>query len=153
LPLLGKAVDCKEIKVGTEIPKLVVEISFVKMVMYCGATWDFARFHYDPEFVHEFGFTKPVLDPQMHGAFAARMLSDWLMERGRIRKLGLRYGSPCFLGDTITYGGEVTRKHKADNVEYVDCVLKAQNSRGEHPMTGEASLLFHEEGKGGTTSR
>lgn len=145
--------DCKDIKVGTEIPKLVVEISFVKIVMYCGATWDFARFHYDPEFVHEFGFAQPVLDPQMHGAFAARMLSDWLLVSGRIRKLAVKYESPSFLGDTITYGGEVTRKYRADNVEYVDCVLKAHNARGEHPMTGEASLLFYGEGREVTNQR
>jgi len=135
----------RDIKAGTIIPKLTVEISIVKMIMYCGITWDFARFHYDSQFVQKFGFTKPVLDPQMHGAFAARMLSDWLVDFGRITKLGVKYQAPGFLGDTITYGGEVIAKYSIDNVEYINCVLKAENEQGGQLMTGTASILFYGE--------
>lgn len=132
-----------DIEIGSKIPILVIEISSVQMVMYCAITWDFARLHYDPQFVQKFGLTRPVVDPQMHGAFAARMLSDWILDSGRITRLSLKYKAPCYLGDTITYGGEVVNKYIEDNAQYIDCDLTATNEKREQPMVGTASILFY----------
>ena len=132
-----------EIGIGSKIPILEVEISSVQMVMYCAITWDFARLHYDPQFVQKFGFTRPVVDPQMHGAFVARMLSDWISDSGRIRRLSLKYKVPCYLGDKITYGGEVANKYTEGDAKYIDCGLTATNEKGEQPMVGIARLLFY----------
>jgi acyl dehydratase len=111
--------------------------------MYCAITWDFARLHYDPQFVQKFGLNRPAVDPQMHGAFAARMLSDWISDSGRIRRLILKYQAPCYLGDTITYGGVVANKCIEDNAKYIECDLTATNEKGEQPMVGTASILIY----------
>ncbi len=144
MPLLGaRTVGYDDIEIGSKIPILVIEISLVQMVMYCAITWDFARLHYDPQFVQKFGLTRPVVDPQMHGAFAARMLSDWISDSGRIRRLSLKYKAPCYLENTITYGGEVVNKSTEGDAKYIDCDLTAANEKGEQPIVGTASILFY----------
>ncbi len=64
----------EDIKIGDEIPPLIKDITQVGMVMYSAATWDFARVHYDKEFVERRGFSAPFADGQMLGAFLAEMI-------------------------------------------------------------------------------
>lgn len=132
-----------DVKTGGEIPPLDVKVSIVQMIMYCAVTWDFARIHYDPAFVQEFGFSRPVVDPQMHGAFMARMLTDWISESGEIRKISLRYRAPCFLGDGLTYSGKVVDKYVKDGERYVDCALVITNKNGQRPVEGTAIISFY----------
>ncbi len=133
----------EELEVGAEIPLQGLRVSIVQTVMYCGITWDFARYHYDPEFVRTFGYPGPVVDPQMHGAFLARMLTDWVADSGRVGRLNLRYRGPCYLGDTITYTGKVAEKYAKDGKRYADCNLLGANQKGEKLVEATASILFY----------
>jgi acyl dehydratase len=136
-------VNFDDVKTGSEMPPLDVKVSIVQMIMYCAVTWDFARIHYDPEFVKEFGFSRPAVDPQMHGAFMARMLTDWISESGKIKKISLRYRVPCFLGDTLTYSGKVVDKYVKNGERYVDCALLVTNKNGKCPIEGTAIISFY----------
>lgn len=132
-----------DIKISDEILALEIKVSIVQIAMYCAVTWDFARMHYDPEFVQKFGFSGPVVDPQMHGGLMARMLTDWISESGKIRKISLRYRVPCFLGDTLTYSGKVIDKYIKDGERYVDCDLVVTKENGVCPVEGTATILFY----------
>lgn len=132
-----------DVKISDEIPPLDIVVSTVQMIMYCAVTWDFARYHYDPNFVKELGFPQPVVDPQMHGAFMARALTDWISESGKIRKISLRYRAPCFLGDTLTYSAKVIDKYIKDGERYVDCDLVVTKENGLCPVEGTATILFY----------
>jgi len=136
-------VNFDDIKTGAEIPPLHINVSIVQMIMYCAVTWDFARYHYDPEFVHKFGFSRPVVDPQMHGGLMARLLTDWISQSGRINKMSLSYRAPCFLGDTLTYSGKVVNKYVKDGERYVDCALVVTNKNRESSVEGAASISFY----------
>jgi acyl dehydratase len=94
--------------VGESVPVLERTIALTDMVAYAGATWDWHRLHYDPEFAGEKGLAKPVVDGQMLGALMAEQLLDHLGPRAFISKLGLRYRSMVFAGDTVQIEGEVT---------------------------------------------
>ena len=133
----------KDIEIGTEIPPLTKKITIVQMVMYCAATWDFARLHYDGKFAQSLGFQRPVVDPQMHGAFLARMLTQWFSPEGKLKKLRIRYRLPSFLGDILTYKGKVVNKCVKDNEGYVDCNLLVENQKGEHIVEGAAVTFFN----------
>lgn len=133
----------EDIPVGAEIPPLVSKISIVQIVMYCAVTWDFARYHYDPEFARAFDYPRPLIDPQMHGAFMARMLTDWICDAGKVKKLSLRYRVPCYLEDTLTYSGIVVQKYKKDGERCLDCDLTVSNKKEEHRIDGTATIIFH----------
>jgi len=136
-------VNYENIEIGLKIPPLEVEITSVQMVMYCAVTWDFARLHYDSQFVRKLELERPVVDPQMHGALTSRMISEWVSEAGRIRKLTLKYRLPCYLRDRITYGGEVVKKYIENDLKYIECNLTATNQNGEKPMEGSVKILFY----------
>lgn len=132
----------KDIEIGTEIPPLTEKITIVQTVMYCAATWDFARQHYDSGFAQSLGFQRPVVDPQMYGAFLARMLTQWFSPEGKLKKLKMRYRLPSSLGDILTYKGTVVNKYVKDNEGYVDCDLLVENQKGEYIVEGAAVIVF-----------
>ena len=133
----------EEITEGMEIPSLKERVTVVKTVMYCGITWDFARYHYDGTFVREhLGFRDPVVDPQMYGGFLARMLTEWISTNGRVRKLNMKYRTPAYLEDTLTCKGKVVKKHVEKNEKYVHCDLAVENQKGEQIVQGSAVLLM-----------
>ena len=61
-----------DVTVGETLPPLEFDVTLTSLVMYAGATWDFHRYHYDPEFVAELGMPAPFMDGQMVGALMAR---------------------------------------------------------------------------------
>jgi acyl dehydratase len=136
-------VNYDEIEIGFKIPPMEVEITPVMMVMYCAITWDFARLHYDYSFAEKFGLERPVVDPQMHGSLISRMISQWLSDAGRIRKLSLRYRFPCYVGERIIYMGEVIKKYTEADLKYIECDLMAIKERGEKPVEGRGKILFY----------
>ena len=132
----------EEIKSGDEIPQLVRKVNIVQTAMYCGVTWDFARIHYDSAFAKSAGFREAVVDPQMFGAFCARMLTDWVSPEGGLKKLSLRYRGACFLGDTLTYKGKVANKYVKDNEELIDCEIVVENQKAERLVEAAAVISF-----------
>lgn len=131
-----------DIEIGSKIPPLEWEITSLEMVMYCAVTWDFARLHYDHEFVREFGLERPVVDPQMHGAMISKMISAWISRAGRIRKLALKYRIPCYINERITYTGEVVKKYREGDLKYIECNLTATKENGDKPVEGMVKILF-----------
>ena len=115
-----------EIVVGTEIPHLTQKVTIMQTVMYCGITWDFARQHYDQELAQSLGFDRPVVDPQMYGAFLARMLTDWISIKARLKRLTVRYTAPSYLGDVLKYTGKVAKKYEKELGLYINRVIESE---------------------------
>jgi len=131
-----------DVSVGTEIPHLVQKITIVQTVMYCGITWDFARQHYDLELAQSLGFPRPVVDPQMYGAFLARMLTDWMTIRAKLKRLTVRYAAPAYLGDVLKYTAIVVKKYENQGQRYLDCNLLVENQNDEQIVKGSAVILW-----------
>ncbi len=97
-----------ELEVGTVVPPLERRITLTAMVAYAGATWDWHRMHYDPEFVAAKRFPAPVVDGQVFGALLAEQLQDWLGPRARLRSLHFRFKNLVLAGETVRCLAEVT---------------------------------------------
>jgi acyl dehydratase len=104
VPVLGAV----ELRVGMQCATLERKLDLVRMIAYAGATWDWARLHYDPVYVAERKLPAPVIDGQMLGALLSEALLDWLGPRAFIRKLNFRLRAMVFAGDTVRCSGEVT---------------------------------------------
>jgi len=87
---------------------LVRTIDLADMVAYAGATWDWHRLHYDPDFIQELGLPGPVVDGQVLGALMAEHVQDHLGPGWRITKLSFRLRSMVFARDTVRVTGTVT---------------------------------------------
>ena len=93
--------------VGDVLPSLERQLGSVDLVAYAGATWDWNRLHYDAEYLGERGLPAPVVDGQMFGALLAEQVQDALGPRCRILRMGFRYQSMVFAGETVKVLGEV----------------------------------------------
>ena len=102
------ALRAGELRLGMQSPVLERKLDLVRMIAYAGATWDWARLHYDPAYVAERKLHAPVIDGQMLGALLSEELLDWLGPRAFIRKLNFRLRAMVFAGDTVRCEGEVT---------------------------------------------
>jgi len=95
-------------RVGAAIPPLERTLDQVRMVAYAGATWDWHRLHYEPEYAAARDLKAPVVDGQMLGALLAEAILDWLGPRAFIRRMSFRLRGMVFAGDTVRCEGEVT---------------------------------------------
>ena len=102
------ALRASELRLGMQSPALERKLDLVRMIAYAGATWDWARLHYDPVYVAEHKLPAPVIDGQMLGALLSEALLDWLGPMAFIRKLNFRLRTMVFAGDTVRCEGEVT---------------------------------------------
>ena len=128
--------------VGHEIPQLVKNPTITQQVMYLACMWLWHRIHYDKDFALSAGFSDAVVLGRLEGAFLVQMLTDWMGEQGKIRKIAYRTVGVCTVKDTITCGGKVTGKYVQDGENCVDCELRITNQLGEATMTGSATLVL-----------
>jgi acyl dehydratase len=96
------------IEIGTPIPPLERVLTQVRMAAYGGATWDWHRLHYEPEYAAARNLAGPIVDGQMFGALLAEALLDWLGPRAFIRRMSFRLRAMVFAGETVRCEGEVT---------------------------------------------
>ncbi|WP_433496485.1 MaoC/PaaZ C-terminal domain-containing protein [Sphaerimonospora sp. CA-214678] len=94
--------------VGAEVPVLERTIGLRDMIAYAGATWDWHRLHYDPEYLEARRLPAPVVDGQVFGALLVEQLQDWLGPRAVVRRLHFRFKNLVFAGDTVRCTGRVT---------------------------------------------
>ncbi len=101
----GPAVSA--LAVGASIPPLERTLTQVRLAAYGGATWDWHRLHYEPEYAAARDIAGPIVDGQMFGALLAETLIDWLGPRAFIRRMSFRLRTMVFAGETVRCEGEV----------------------------------------------
>lgn len=99
--------DFSSLGVGDSIPQMEKHFSEVDLMAYGAATWDWARFHYDYEFVQRRKFPKAFVDGQNWGTIFARQAMDWGGANAFIRKMKLRFRSMVFAGEDVSISGEI----------------------------------------------
>jgi acyl dehydratase len=104
----GPTLKAAALAVGQDVPPLERTLTVVSLAAYGGATWDWHRLHYDPEYARARQLPGPVVDGQMFGALLAEALLDWLGPRAFIRRLAFRMKGMVFAGETVRCEGEIT---------------------------------------------
>jgi acyl dehydratase len=97
----------KSIPVGEKLPELTRKIDLTNMIAYAGATWDWHRVHYDPEFIASRKIPAPIVDGQALGAIVVEAIQDWLGPNYWISRLSFRFASMVFAGETVKVTGVV----------------------------------------------
>ena len=116
----GPTLTAASLAVGQPMRALERTLTVVTLAAYAGATWDWHRLHYDPEYARARQLPGPVVDGQMFGALLAEALLDWLGPGAFIRKLGFRMKGMVFAGETVRCDGEVTAIHPAGDHDVLD---------------------------------
>ena len=77
-------------------------------IYYAGASGDFNPIHIDPEFGKMVGLGGAILQGLCTLAFAAKTVTDWTGDPGRLKKIKCRFSAPVMMEDTISIQGVVT---------------------------------------------
>jgi acyl dehydratase len=113
--MLKHGVSALAIRVGYMLPEFRQTFTEVDLMAYGAATWDWHRNHYDQHRVEQLDFEHPFVDGQNFGSIFARELMHWAGPAGFIRRMGLRFHTMVYAGDTLIGGGNVTEIHREND--------------------------------------
>jgi len=126
-------------KVGDELPPLVLEMTATRIVAGAIATRDFMPVHHDKAYANSQGAPDIFMNILSTNAYCSRFLTDWAGRDALVRRLSIRLGVPVHPGSTLTFTGSVTSVTDAGDELLVDVELRASNDLGDH-VTGTATL-------------
>lgn len=132
----------EDVAVGGEITTLTKQPTTRQLVMWAGASGDLNPIHYDKDFALSRGLPGVVVHGQLAGCFLGQMLTDWIGERGSLKKLSLGYKGMNFPGETLVCKGTVTKKYTENSQHFVLCSIWAENPRGEKTVSGMATITL-----------
>jgi acyl dehydratase len=91
----------------------------------------------DPESVSP-GFERPIVPGPMSLAILARMVTDWMGPRGRLRRFSVDYRRPVYRDDRVRLLALVTDAEEDGGHGIVKLDVYFENERGERPLQGVA---------------
>ena len=143
---MSKQLHYEDVAVGDEVSPLVKQPTTQQLVMWAGAVGDYLPIHYDKDFAQSRGLPGVIVHGQLIGAFLGQLMTDWIGERGTLRKLSCSYKGMNYPGEAVTCKGEVTKKYIENEQHFVECSLWAENPKGEKTASGMAIVILPSRG-------
>jgi acyl dehydratase len=131
---------------GGGITPLVKQPSTRQLVMWAGAVGDYNPIHYDQDFARSRGLSGVIVQGQLVGAFLGQLVTDWIGEKGILKKLSCSYKGMNYPGEVLTFRGRVTKKYVQDGEHCVECSLWVENAKGEKTASGMAIVVLPSRG-------
>ncbi len=117
-------------------PMVIGPITRTDIVRYQGASGDMNPVHHDEPFATGAGFPAPLGVGMFHAGVLGTYATQWLGP-ANVRGIKVRWKSPVFPGDTLTFTGAVAKKYDMDDGEHrVDLELLCTNQHGKVAVQG-----------------
>lgn len=132
------------VTVPTELAEIVDEISYQRVVMNPGATWDYFPGHYDPEYARSHGHPTIFLNTMHIAGFIDRVATDWAGPHSRVVRRKMSIVGSIYAGDSMVGRGRVVNKRRvtagATTRHLVDLEIGVFNQRDELCCPAEVTL-------------
>jgi acyl dehydratase len=136
--------DWHQIAVPTDLPEVVDEISYQRVVMNAGTTWDYVPWHYDPVYAQNHGHPTIFVNTIHVAGFVDRVATDWAGPYGRVVRRKVTLLGSIYAGDSMVGRGRVVDKRCdtfGDTPRYlVDLEIAVSNQRGELCCPAEVTV-------------
>jgi acyl dehydratase len=133
-----------EIVVPTDLPQVLDEITYQRVVMNAGATWDYFPGHYDPTYAQEHGHPTIFVNTMHIAGFVDRVATDWAGPYSRVARRKMRLLGSIYAGDSMVARGRVVdKRHETldGTTRYlVDLEVNVSNQRGELCCPAQVTL-------------
>ena len=136
----------EDVAVGSEITALTKQPTTRELVMWAGASGDLNPIHYDKDYALKRGLPGVVVHGQLAGCFLGQMLTDWLGERGSLKKLSLAYKGMNFPGEALTCKGTVAKKYIENGQHLLVLSIWTENPGREKTVSGTATVSLPSRG-------
>ena len=122
---------------GETLPPVVDEITYRRVIMSPGATWDYFPGHYDPEYARSQG--QPTIYANSLHLFGLldRAATQWAGPTSFLVRRAVRLHLSLYAGDTVTVTGTVVAM-RPDGL--VDLELAVSNQDGARLCTADLTL-------------
>ena len=137
---MTKQLYFEDVKIGTELPILEKTPTTQQLVMYAGASGDFYQIHYDHDFARDNGLPNVIIHGALKNAFLGQLLTDWIGQRGLIKKLAVEYRGMDMPGSKVYCKGVVTSTKIKDGIGIVECEIWLENNSGKKTTLGKAMM-------------
>lgn len=133
-----------DIVVPTDLPETVDDISYQRVVMNAGSTWDYIPWHYDPRYAENHGHPTIFVNTMHLAGFVDRIATDWAGPYSRVVRRKVSLLGSVYAGDSMVGSGRVVDKRcdsSGDTPRYlVDLEITVSNQRGEVCCPAEVTL-------------
>ena len=106
-----------DVVVPTDLPELRDEISYQRVVMNAGSTWDYTPVHFDPEYAEQHGHPGIFVNTMHVAGFADRIATDWAGPDSRVVRRTMKLVGSIYAGDTMVGRARVVAKPAPGLVE------------------------------------
>lgn len=135
-----------DIGVPAELPEVVDEIGYQRVVENSGATWDYFPGHFDPAYAQSQGHPTIYVNTMHLAGFADRVATDWAGPAARVVRRSMRVVGSIYAGDTMVGRGRAVAKRCDNTVEppryLVDVQIEVTNQHGALCCPVEITLQF-----------
>jgi acyl dehydratase len=132
---MTRRTDWDRINVPFDLPEVRDEISYQRVVMNSGATWDYFPGHFNPVYAQSQGHPTIFVNTMHLAGFADRIATDWAGPDSRVVRRKMRLAGSIYAGDTMVGRGRVVAKSCDDALDparyLVDLQIEVTNQRGE----------------------
>ena len=139
-----RRLDWHALTVPIELPEVVDEISYERVVMNASATWDYFPGHFDPEYAKRQGHPTIFINTMHLAGFVDRVATDWAGPYSRVARRKIALAGSIYAGDTMIGRGTVVAKRcntSGPKPQYfVDLEITVSNQRGELCCPAEITL-------------
>jgi len=143
----------EDVEVGSDVAPLSRVATRQSLVKWAGASGDFNPLHYDDTFAASQGVGKPIIHGQLKRAWLVQMLTDWIGEKGRLRKFSCQFRGMDYPrsmksitepedGEIWWCKGKVMNKYIESGEHCLDCDIWVENGKGEKTTQGNATVTL-----------
>lgn len=140
--MLQRTPQWEEIVENQEIPALIKKPTYMQLFMFSAVTWNRHLIHYNPEYARRDGLPDVAVHRALIGNFMAQMLTDWIGQSGRVRKLEWNVRASTIPGNIVQCHGRVTKKLVEKGSRTLECEVWVENERGENIAPGTGQIVF-----------
>ncbi len=101
-----------DIGVPIDLPEVVDEIDYQRVVMNPGATWDYFPGHYDPRYAEGDGHPTIFVNTMHLAGFVDRIATDWAGPYSRVVRRKVTLQGSIYAGDSMVGRGRVIDKRR-----------------------------------------
>lgn len=133
-----------EITVPSELPETVDEISYERVIMNAGSTWDYIPWHFDPDYARSHGHPTIFVNTMHIAGFVDRIATAWAGPYSRVVRRKVTLHGSIYAGDSMVGRGRVVDKRRdafGDTSRHlVDLEITVFNQRDELCCPAEVTL-------------
>lgn len=132
----------EDVALESEIPPLTKRPTTRQLVMWAGASGDYYAIHYDKDFAQSKGLPGVIVHGQLVAAFLGQLITDWIGEKGILKKFSCSYKGMNLPNETLTCRGKVSKKYIENGEHRIECQVWAENDKSEKTVTGKAIIAL-----------